>query len=194
MTAPYRYLIGIDPDPDLSPVQVRAFDEYYENVHRPEVVAGNPGFLSGHRLEAAGLAAGSMFGPAAGGGPRWLAFYAIADLASARDYVSRQRVPGAGMSYTPGPVPWTRTTTTWRAILAVTAGTADVTSQPGTVLLAATVPDPASDWPVTGFEVLEDLGARDRVPATLTATARPVTELGHPATWSRFYRRTGVQP
>ena len=197
--APFRYLIGIDPDPDLTPAQVRAFDEYYDAVHGPEVVAANAGFLSGHRLEAAGSASGGA--PGAGQGPRWLAFYAIADLASARDYVHRQRVPGTGMNYTPGPVPWTRTTTTWRAILTVAGGTgagsaADVTIGPGAVLLTAAAPDPASAWPVTVFEVLEDLGARDAVPATLTAVARPVADLASPgqgAAWSRYYRRTGAQ-
>jgi hypothetical protein len=195
--APFRYLIGIDPDPDLTPAQVRAFDEYYDTVHRPEVVAANAGFLSGHRLEAAGAASGGAAG--AGQGPRWLAFYAIADLASARDYVRRQQVPGTGMSYTPGPVPWTRTTTTWRAILTVNGGAgggpADVTSGPGPVLLTAAAPDPDSAWPVTVFEVLEDLGARDAVPATLTAVARPVADLippGQGAAWSRYYRRTGA--
>ncbi len=189
--APFRYLIGIDPDPDLTPAQYQAFDEYYDTVHRPEVVAANPGFVSGHRLEAAGPAYGN------GQGPRWLAFYAIADLASARDYVARQRVPGTGMSYTPGPVPWTRMTTTWRAILTVAGAADDVTREPGPVLLTASGPGPASDWPATVFEVLEDLGARDEVPARLTAVARPVTELTSPgpqAGWSRFYRRTGAQP
>jgi hypothetical protein len=187
--APFRYLIGIDPDPDLTPAQVQAFDEYYDTVHRPEVVAANPGFLSGHCLVAAGPASGAAAG---GQGPRWLAFYVIADMASVRDYMRRDGEP-AGMSYTPGPVPWTRTITTWRAMLTVTGGTADVTSGPGPVLFTAAAPDATGAGQATVFEVIEELGTGDPVPATMTVTAGPAADLagpGHRTAWSRYYRRT----
>jgi hypothetical protein len=193
--ASFRYLIGIDPDPDLTASEVAAFDQFYDTIHQPEVVAANRGFLGGHRLEAMRQPSGD------GQGPRWLAFYEISDLDSVRDYLSRQRVPGAGVNYTPGPVPWTAMTTTWRAMLTVAAGP-DVTRGRGPVLLTASAPGPASAGPTTVFEVLEDLGGASEVPATLTAWAGPVPEvdlaelagLRPRPTWSRYYRRTGAQP
>ncbi|HUZ55739.1 MAG TPA: hypothetical protein VMU94_24815 [Streptosporangiaceae bacterium] len=186
--APFRYVIGIDPDPDLTASEVAAFGEFYDTIHQPEVVAANEGFLACHRLEALNLPADDRCGP------RWLAFYAISDLAGVREYVSRQRVPGAGMSYTPGPILWTRMTTIWRAILTVAAGPRDVTLGQGPILLSASGPDSGSAEPTTTFEVCTELGGLSSFPSPLTARAAagPAEPGPHP-TWSRHYRRTGTQ-
>lgn len=187
-SAPFRYVIGIDPEPDLAASEVAAFDEFYDAIHQPEVVAANEGFLASHRLEALNMPADD------GSGPRWLAFYAISDLASVREYVRRQRVPGAGMSYTPGPVPWTRMTTIWRAILTVAAGPRDFTLSQGAILLSTSWPDSGGAEPATTFEVFTELGGQCAFPSPLTARAAAVpAEPGPHSIWRRHYRRTGTQ-
>lgn len=191
--APFRYVIGIEPDADLPASKVAAFDRFYDTVHQREVVAANAGFLSGHRLAAADLPSDDR------SGPRWLAFYKISTLAAVHDYVSRQRLPGAGISYTPGPVPWSRMTTVWRAILSTAGSAGDLTLGAAPVLLTASVPGPAYPGLATTFELFEELGGSEPFPPALTAYpfTEPFAGLPGPDTragWHRHYRRTGLQP
>ena len=47
----YTYWVGMDIPADTSAADVAAFNDFYSNVHKAEVLAGNPGFLRGRRYE-----------------------------------------------------------------------------------------------------------------------------------------------
>jgi hypothetical protein len=205
----FRYLIGIEPAADLTAAETAAFGDFYERTHLPEVVAANEGFVEGVRFEI------EQPDHRLGIGPRWLAMYSLSSMASARGYMERQQVAGAGIDYTPGPVPWGRMTVWWRVMLAVrheagaghpAAGRILLTSfEPGrgqadqatSHYLETTVPavmEQTGSASATTFEVLADLGALSSPPRWLTLYAGPSRPAAQPdgeVAWLLSYRRTG---
>jgi hypothetical protein len=94
------YWVGMDIHSD-DPEQLQAFHHYYGHVHRPEVLAANPGFMLAHRYvlerpDPRGVAA-----------PKFLAVYELADEQAAQTYLERNDGPPEGRpKYTPGPPVW----------------------------------------------------------------------------------------
>lgn len=146
-----HYLIGMDPAPDLERGELASFERYYDLVHLHEVVERNQGFVRGRRFTVIDR----------GSGPYWLAMYDLADLESAENYVQRQRVAGVGMSYTQGPVPWTRMTTRWRGIVRTPASAPALTENWWCLL-------GISSASATTLSVEVQLNDGDPIPETLT--------------------------
>jgi hypothetical protein len=109
--AAFAYVVGLDPTEAVDEQQLAVFDEFYSEVHLPEVVARNPGFTRGQRYLL------SRQDPRHDVGPEMLAVYDIANEAAAERYVETQAVAGAGIAYTPSPVPWDLFTVRWRLVL-----------------------------------------------------------------------------
>lgn len=107
MTATHRYVVGIDPSADLPSTDIAAFSRYYHDVHAPEVLAANAGFVSCERHELVTIRPGSR------PGPFWLAVYSLVNAEAAETYI-REQGAGVTVAYTPGPVPWDAMTVTWR--------------------------------------------------------------------------------
>ena len=105
----YTYWVGMDIPADTSAADVAAFNDFYSNVHKPEVLAGNLGFLRGRRYE---LAQDDTRGPR---GPRFIAAYDIESQEAARLYISRNDGPASGRPvYSDGPAAWQKRSTKWR--------------------------------------------------------------------------------
>lgn len=110
-TAAYHYVVGLDPTERVGEEDLARFDAFYSEVHQPEVIAANPGFIGGRRYRLSGQ------DPRWNAGPRLLAVYDLEDEAAATTYLQTQRTPGTGIDYTPSPVPWTDFNVRWRLIL-----------------------------------------------------------------------------
>ncbi|WP_067460977.1 DUF4286 family protein [Actinomadura macra] len=100
------YIIGIEPPADVGD-ELEAFDEFYTNVHMPEVMAiGN--FSRGtryrlwHELEHAEP-----------GCPRFLVVYEQADATDEQVHATLRTLVNTS-DWTPGPASWPRKTTPWR--------------------------------------------------------------------------------
>jgi hypothetical protein len=107
----YTYWVGMDIPADTSAADVAAFNDFYSNVHKPEVLAGNPGFLRGRRYE---LAQDDTRGPR---GPRFIAAYDIESKEAAQLYISRNDGPASGRPvYSDGPAAWQQRDTKWRLL------------------------------------------------------------------------------
>jgi hypothetical protein len=107
--APYTYWVGMDIPADTSAADVAAFNDFYSNVHKPEVLAGNPGFLRGRRYE---LAQDDTRGPR---GPRFIAAYDIESKEAAQLYITCNDGPASGRPvYSDGPAAWQKRSTKWR--------------------------------------------------------------------------------
>ena len=105
----YTYWVGMDIPADSSATDVAAFNDFYSNVHKPEVLAGNPGFLRGRRYE---LAQDDTRGAR---GPRFIAAYDIESKEAAQLYISRNDGPASGRPvYSDGPAAWQQRNTKWR--------------------------------------------------------------------------------
>ncbi|MEY3670473.1 MAG: hypothetical protein RI904_129 [Pseudomonadota bacterium] len=105
----FTYWVGMDIPADTSAADVAAFNDFYNNVHRKEVLAANPGFLRGRRYE---LAQDDTRGPR---GPRFLACYDIESKEAAMLYVSRNDGPASARpAYSDGPAAWKQRKTKWR--------------------------------------------------------------------------------
>lgn len=105
----YTYWVGMDIPADTSAADVAAFNDFYSNVHKPEVLAGNPGFLRGRRYE---LAQDDTRGPR---GPRFIAAYDIESKEAAQLYITRNDGPASGRPvYSDGPAAWQKRNTKWR--------------------------------------------------------------------------------
>lgn len=93
----YYYLVGVDLD-GATPAQTADFLRFYDEVHCPEVVCFNPGFLEVRRYE--------LLTPT-GAHPRFLNVYALGDLAAAERYANSQAAPAESRPrYTPRPAEW----------------------------------------------------------------------------------------
>jgi hypothetical protein len=105
----YTYWVGMDIPADSSAADVAAFNDFYSNVHKPEVLAGNPGFLRGRRYE---LAQDDTRGAR---GPRFIAAYDIESKEAAQLYITRNDGPANGRPvYSDGPAAWQKRSTKWR--------------------------------------------------------------------------------
>lgn len=105
----FTYWVGIDVPADTSEADVADFNRFYSEIHRPEVIASNPGFLRGRRYE---LAQDDPRGPR---GPRFIAAYDIENEEAAKLYISRNDGPLSGRPvYTDGPSAWKKKSTNWR--------------------------------------------------------------------------------
>ena len=108
--APYCYWIGLDT-PTGAPADVEAFNEFYDNVHVPEVLAANEGMIAASRFELV------RPDPRGDFGPRWLAVYELADDHAATEYVRRNSRGAADRpDYSAGPQLWQDMTPRWRVI------------------------------------------------------------------------------
>ena len=108
---PYSYWVGLDTPSDASAEDLIAFNEFYDDIHVPEVLAANEGMVSAARFELVRPDARGDFGP------RWLAVYELADEQAAREYV-RRNGPGASdrPTYSAGPLLWSQMTARWRIL------------------------------------------------------------------------------
>lgn len=113
--ASYMYWVGVDTDPAATDEQIAEFNNFYTQVHLPEVLELNPGFTAAARYR--------LEGPDARGdlGPTWLTVYSISDSAGVERYVTREKDPAQGRpKYTPGPGLWKTMSPRWRLIWAQT--------------------------------------------------------------------------
>ena len=93
LDSPYLLVVGVDlPQDGLDEVDLAAFNDSYSQIHVPDVVEANPGFMRGTRYE--------LIQPDPRGdlGPQWLAAYELADRAAADGYLQRAAQPGPGQA------------------------------------------------------------------------------------------------
>jgi hypothetical protein len=99
---PYAiYLLGVNPPVDTSDDDLEVFDDFYTNVHLPEVAERR------HALRAVRYELVSEVRPPYRGAPRFLAVYEV-------DEESASNRRHAGPAYSSGPEVWQRHTTPWR--------------------------------------------------------------------------------
>lgn len=100
--APYAiYLLGVDPPDDASDEELDTFNEFYTDVHLPEVAERR------HALRAERFELVRAVRPPYPGAPRFLAVYEVDEEGAAN---RRHRGP----PYARGPEVWQRHTTPWR--------------------------------------------------------------------------------
>ena len=95
------YLLGVDPPRDATDAELVTFNDFYTNVHLPEV-AERRNALRAERFERVRM----ILAPAKGA-PRYLAVYEVDEAGASR----RRHV---GPPYSKGPDVWQRHTTPWR--------------------------------------------------------------------------------
>jgi hypothetical protein len=111
MTARFECWVGMDLV-GASDDEIAEFNDFYDRVHVPEVLAGYGGFVAGHRFEL-------IAKPPDAGVPRWLAIYEIADHASVESFRTAGPPGGETTAFSPGPPIWRdrdRRRTTWRVL------------------------------------------------------------------------------
>lgn len=107
--APFMYWVGMNTQPDTSAADLADFNHFYSNVHVPEVLANNAGFIRATRYELVEQDARGDFGP------RWLAIYEMDGQKAADLYIERNDGPPEGRpTYTAGPVAWQNYEGWWR--------------------------------------------------------------------------------
>jgi hypothetical protein len=95
------YLLGVDPPADATDDDLDVFNDFYTNVHLPEVAARR------HALRAARYELVREVKPPYPGAPRFLAVYEVDEQAA-----SNRR--HSGPPYAKGPDVWQRHKTPWR--------------------------------------------------------------------------------
>ena len=95
------YLLGVNPPDGATDKELEVFNDFYTNVHLPEVARRR------HALRAVRFELVQALKPPYQGAPRFLAVYEV-DEAGA----SNRRHVGPG--YSPGPEVWQQHTTPWR--------------------------------------------------------------------------------
>lgn len=105
--APYIYLIGMNAPADATAAELAEFNDFYTNVHVPEVIAANS-FTRGARFQSL-----RAFLHPAPGGPGFLAVYDIEDQSAAQAHMQRKAQAGAS-ALSAGPLVWQRHDTLWR--------------------------------------------------------------------------------
>jgi hypothetical protein len=100
--APYAiYLLGVNPPADTTEADLTIFNDFYTNVHMPEVAERR------HALRAVRYELVREIRPPYQGAPRFLAVYEVDEAgASNRKHI--------GPPYTSGPEVWQRHKTPWR--------------------------------------------------------------------------------
>jgi hypothetical protein len=100
--APYAiYLLGVNPPPDTTEAELDVFNDFYTNVHMPEVAERR------HARRALRYELLRAIRPPYQGAPRFLAVYEVDETGA-----SNRR--HTGPPYSPGPEVWQRHTTPWR--------------------------------------------------------------------------------
>ena len=105
--APYLYFVAMNVPPDTDQQGLTEFNDFYTNIHVPEVVALNR-FLRGTRYELH-----REFRHPAPGSPRFLAVYE-GDEAAIGARAERAANPGAAGRLSSGPPTWEAHDTLWR--------------------------------------------------------------------------------
>ena len=95
------YLLGVDPPADATDDDLAAFNDFYTNVHLPEVAERR------HSLRAVRYELVDAVRPPYQGAPRYLAVYEVDEESAAHRRHS-------GPPYARGPEVWQRHTTPWR--------------------------------------------------------------------------------
>jgi hypothetical protein len=95
------YLLGVNPPPGASDSDIETFNDFYTNVHLPEVAERR------HALSAARYELFREIRPPYQGAPRYLATYAV-------DEEGANNRRHSGPAYSVGPDVWQRHTTPWR--------------------------------------------------------------------------------
>jgi hypothetical protein len=102
VVAPFAiYLLGVNPPPDATEEDLAVFNDFYTNVHLPEVAERR------HALRALRYELVREVRPPYQGSPQFLAVYEVDE-----EGASHRRHTGPG--YARGPEVWTRHTTPWR--------------------------------------------------------------------------------
>jgi hypothetical protein len=102
LVAPYAmYLLGVNPPGDATETDLEIFDDFYTNVHMPEVAERR------HALRAVRYELLREIRPPYQGAPRFLAVYEV-------DEAGASNRKHTGPPYTAGPEVWQRHTTPWR--------------------------------------------------------------------------------
>jgi hypothetical protein len=102
LTAPFAiYLLGVNPPPDATDEDLRVFNNFYTDVHLPEVAARR------HALRAERYEFVREVKAPYQGAPRFLAVYEV-------DEESASERRHTGPPYWSGPEVWQRHTTPWR--------------------------------------------------------------------------------
>src|SRR5258708_39889330 len=89
-SAPYMYWVGMNARPDPDSAALAEFNRFYSDIHAPEVLAANPGFVRATRYELQDPDPRGDFGP------RWLAMYEMDAEAAAQTYIDRNDGPPSG--------------------------------------------------------------------------------------------------
>jgi hypothetical protein len=101
-SAPFAiYLLGVDPPPDATDEELEVFNDFYTNVHLPEVAERR------HALRAVRYELVRALKPPYQGAPRFLAAYEVDEAGAS----NRRHV---GPPYSSGPEVWQRHKTPWR--------------------------------------------------------------------------------
>jgi hypothetical protein len=129
---PFMYWVGMTTAPDTSPAALAEFSQFYSQIHVPEVIANNPGFVRGTRYE--------LLDPDPRGdphvGPRWLAVYEMDGEAAAQGYARRNDDPSASPPpYTARPPAWGQARTTWRMIWRQVAASGTAAQPPESIFM-----------------------------------------------------------
>ena len=95
------YLLGVDPPTDVTDEELVVFNDFYTDVHLPEVAEHR------HALRATRFELVDAIRPPYNGAPRFLAVYEVDEESAANRRHS-------GPKYAPGPDVWQRHTTPWR--------------------------------------------------------------------------------
>jgi hypothetical protein len=102
VTTPFAiYLVGVNPPRGAGPTEMEEFNDFYTNVHMPEVAARR------RCLRATRYELDRQLFPAASSCPQFLAAYELNERAAA----TKRHIGGA---YAPGPEVWRKHTTPWR--------------------------------------------------------------------------------
>jgi hypothetical protein len=105
--APYLFMVGMDVPEGTDAQGLSEFNEFYTNVHLPEVVSAN-GFLRGIRYELY-----RSFRHPEPGAPQFLAVYEGTDE-SLDVRAKRGAAPGSASPLSSGPPTWEAHVTAWR--------------------------------------------------------------------------------
>lgn len=93
---PYMYWVGVNLPADITPAEEQEFNDFYTNVHMPEVVGLNDGFVRAARYQL------THPDPRGDFGPRYLAIYEMDSEEAALGYIKRNDT-GFRQPFTPGP-------------------------------------------------------------------------------------------
>ncbi len=107
---PFMYWVGINTPPNLDEAGLAEFNEFYTNIHVPEVMA-NLGYSRGTRFELY-----RAFRHPAPGCPQFCAIYEGDEAATAANQQRRAKPQPGGSAFSSGPPTWEKHDTLWRLV------------------------------------------------------------------------------